>query len=308
MAGEMSRRLVALRLFAAELSQVSIALPKSGGDEFESQLFLTPTGAKGSRVLFVGVATETDTVGMESTIYRMRVADPTGIAYVSAGQYQPEAAQVIAQLKTPAFVAVVGKISIYTPEEGKVLTSIRAERVCIVDETTRDNWLIETVLKTTERMKALSANAAFQAEVATAYPKFAAKDLDEIVKKVVEDMAAPPAAVDAEKKENKGKGEKTPEAPKPPDTKPGEKKPETKPPAEKKTESPTGTDEEAKSFIKAQLIELDKDGKGIGLNKLAQVCKAHKISSKKFDELLNEIMEDGDAYEPKIGIVRASPK
>jgi RPA family protein len=334
MAGEMSRRLIAQRFLAEELRQISKEIPKSGGDDFEPQLFLSPTGAKGSRVLFVGVATETDVVGTESVIHRVRVADPTGTAFVSAGQYQPEAAQVLAQLKVPAFVAVVGKISTYTPEEGKILTSIRAERVYIVDETTRDNWLVETVLKTMERMNALKANAALQAEVTAAYPKFVMKDFSEIVKMVVEDMAAPgliptsapqtappvtqPMAADAEKianehgytlgqkTENGGKAEKAPEAPKPPAVKPQEKKPEAKPPAEKKAEKPIDPDEEAKNFIKAQLIELDKDGKGIGLNKLAQVCKAHKISSKRMEDLVAVLMDEGDAYEPKIGIIKSS--
>lgn len=325
MAGEMSRRLVAQRFLAEELRQISKDIPKSGSDDFEPQLFLSPTGAKGSRVLFVGVATETDVVGTESVIHRVRVADPTGTAFVSAGQYQPEAAQVIAQLKVPAFVAVVGKISTYTPEEGKTLTSIRAERICVVDEKTRDNWLVDTVLRTLARLDDLKANSALQSELTSAYPKFSVKDFGDIVRKVVQDMAepvaappaapqaAPPAAPDVEKIANahgytlgQEKKDKAPEAPKPPATKPQEKKPDAKLPSEKKPEVPADPDKEAKDFINAKLIALDTTGKGVSLTKLAQVCKGHKISPKNMERLLADIMDKGDAYEPGIGLIKSS--
>lgn len=322
MAEEMSRRLIAQRFLAEELRQISKEIPKSGNDDFEPQLFLSPTGAKGSRVLFVGVATETDVVGTESVIHRVRVADPTGTAFISAGQYQPEAAQIIAQLKVPAFVAVVGKISTYTPEEGKTLTSIRAERVCVVDEKTRDNWLVDTVLRTLARLDDLKANAALQSEVTSAYPKFSVKDFGDIVRKVVQDMAEPvaaPAAAppeaspDVEKIVNahgytlgQERKDKALETPKPPATKPQEKKPDAKLPAEKKPEVPADPDKEAKDFINAQLIALDTTGKGVSLTKLAQVCKGHKISPKNMERLLAEIMDEGDAYEPGIGLIKSS--
>jgi RPA family protein len=276
-------------------------------------------------VLFVGVATETDAVGTESAIHRVRVADPTGTAFVSAGQYQPEAAQVIAQLKVPAFVAVVGKISTYTPEEGKTLTSIRAERVCVVDEVTRDNWLVDTVLRTLARLDDLKANAALQSEVTSAYPKFSAKDFCDIVRKVMQDMAdpvaapaaappaTPPAVPDVEKIANahdhtrgQEKKDKAPEAPKSPAAKTSEKKPDAKLPKEKKPDVPENPDKEAKDFINAQLIALDTTGKGVSLTKLTQVCKGRKISPKNMERLLAEIMDEGDAYEPGIGLIKSS--
>jgi RPA family protein len=73
--------------------------------------------------------------GMTSILHlwRGRIVDPTGAFFVTAGQYQPEAAQVLAKTMPPEFIAVIGKPTTYTTKEGNVLTSIRAESMQIVD-------------------------------------------------------------------------------------------------------------------------------------------------------------------------------
>ncbi len=148
MAGNFER-MKAARLFAAELKATAIEVPKKG-EQYESQLYLTQTGLKASRVMVVGTATEIENIGSDSSFYRMRVSDPTGVFFVTAGQYQPEAAKMMQELadKLPAFVAVVGKISLFTTNEGAVLTSIRAEQIAVVDETVRDTWLLDTAKAT----------------------------------------------------------------------------------------------------------------------------------------------------------------
>ena len=50
MAGNFER-MKAARLFAAELKTTTIEVPKKGGDQYESQLYLTQTGAKAARVM-----------------------------------------------------------------------------------------------------------------------------------------------------------------------------------------------------------------------------------------------------------------
>jgi RPA family protein len=173
MAGSMAfERMKAMRLFAAELRATTIEVQKKGGDQYESQLYLTQTGLKASRVMIVGTATEIEDIGTDGSFYRMRVSDPTGVFFVTAGQYQPEAAQVMQALigKLPAFVTVVGKASLYTPKEGTVLTSIRAEKVVIADENIRNTWLVETAKSTLDRLTALKTNTALGLEVDTAYP------------------------------------------------------------------------------------------------------------------------------------------
>jgi RPA family protein len=150
-------REVAHRVFAAELKESNLQ-SKEGQDQYSPQYLITPTGAKCNRIFIVGTLTETENVGIDSEFWRGRIVDPTGAFYVTAGQYQPEAAQVLARTAPPAFIAVVGKPTIFTTKEGNVLTSIRAESLHVVDAATRDRWVVETANLTAKRIARLQGN------------------------------------------------------------------------------------------------------------------------------------------------------
>jgi hypothetical protein len=151
-------REVARRLFAQEFRESNLSF-KDGDDQYAPQYLLTPTGAKVNRVFIVGTLIEKEDIGTDSEYWRRRVTDPTGSFLIYAGQYQPEAAQVLAECETPAFVAVVGKPSTYTTNEGDVITSVRPESLHIVDGQTRDMWVIETAKCTLDRIKELDGTS-----------------------------------------------------------------------------------------------------------------------------------------------------
>jgi RPA family protein len=151
-------REVAHRIFAAEFRESNLQV-KEGNDQYSPQFLLTPTGAKCNRVFIVGTLTENENVGTEAQFWRGRIVDPTGTFFVTAGQYQPEAAQVLARTTPPEFVAVVGKPTTYTTKEGNVLTSIRAESIQVVDSATRDKWVLETAKLTMARLEKLKGDA-----------------------------------------------------------------------------------------------------------------------------------------------------
>ncbi|MDG6244430.1 MAG: RPA family protein [Methanolobus sp.] len=151
-------REVARRVFAQEFRESNLSF-KDGDDQYAPQYLLTPTGAKVNRVFIVGTLIEKEDIGTDSEYWRGRVTDPTGSFLIYAGQYQPEAAQVLAECETPAFVAVVGKPSTYTTGEGDVLTSVRPESIYVVDGQTRDLWVIETAKCTLERVNALESES-----------------------------------------------------------------------------------------------------------------------------------------------------
>jgi RPA family protein len=146
-------REVAHRVFAKELKDSNLAT-KDEDDQYASQHILTPTGAKVSRIFFVGTLIEVENIGKDAGYWRGRVTDPTGSFMVYAGQYQPEAAQFLSECELPAFIAVVGKTSTYTTDDGNVLTSIRPESINAVDEATRDLWIRETAALTIDRINA----------------------------------------------------------------------------------------------------------------------------------------------------------
>jgi hypothetical protein len=151
-------REVAHRVFAAELKESNLQTKEGQDEQFPKQFLLTPTGAKCNRVFIVGTLTETENVGTDSDFWRGRIVDPTGAFYVTAGQYQPEAAQVLAKTAPPEFIAVIGKPAIFTTKDGNVLTSIKAESIHIVDAATRDRWVVETANLTAKRIARLQGN------------------------------------------------------------------------------------------------------------------------------------------------------
>jgi len=135
-------REVAWRVFAAEFNSSSLEM-KGEGEKTASYL-ISRLGAKMNRIFVVGVLTDNENVGNENEpVWRAKITDPTGTFYMTAGQYQPEAAMALTKLQPPCFVAVVGKFRTYSPEEGKMYVSIRPERVGKVEASVRDGSVRE---------------------------------------------------------------------------------------------------------------------------------------------------------------------
>jgi RPA family protein len=148
-------REVAIRVFAQEFNESDLTF-KDGDDQYSPQYLLTPTGARVNRLFIVGTLTEKEDIGTDTEYWRGRVSDPTGSFLVYAGQYQPEAAQVLVECETPSFVAIVGKPSTYTTGDGDVLTSVRPESIQVLDGETRDIWVLDTAKQTLNRINALN--------------------------------------------------------------------------------------------------------------------------------------------------------
>ncbi|MCU4740926.1 RPA family protein [Natronoglomus mannanivorans] len=146
-------REVARRVFASEFNDSTYSF-KESDDERAPNYALLPTGDRANRVFIVGTLTETEDVGDESEYWRGRVVDPTGTFFVYAGQYQPEAASVLRDTEPPAYVAIVGKPRTYETDDGSVNVSVRPETIAIVDDDTRDRWVVETAERTLDRIEA----------------------------------------------------------------------------------------------------------------------------------------------------------
>ena len=145
-------REVARRTFAREFNDAHYTF-KESEDERAPVYLLLPTGERANRVFVVGTLTETEDVGDDSEYWRGRVVDPTGTFFVYAGQYQPEAAGVLRDTEPPAYVAVTGKPRTYETDDGNVNVSLRPESITVVDEATRDRWVVETAERTVERIE-----------------------------------------------------------------------------------------------------------------------------------------------------------
>jgi hypothetical protein len=152
--GQTFEREPARRVFASELREVKVQF-REGEDEKSPSFVLLPTGARCNRIFLVGTLTEKDRRGDQNVFYHARISDPTGTFTLMAGSYQPEAMQQIARIEPPAFVAVIGKPSLFESQTGSLLVSVRAESVTTVDRETRDLWVLDTARATLHRLDEL---------------------------------------------------------------------------------------------------------------------------------------------------------
>lgn len=180
-------REAARRVFAQELKDSNLT-SKDESDQYAPQYLLTPTGAKVNRIFIVGTLIEKEDIGTDSEYWRGRVSDPTGSFLVYAGQYQPEAAQFLAECEMPAFVAVIGKTSTYTTDDGNVLTSIRPESIQQVDELTRNLWVLDAAKQTLERVRAVEAQEDPNSKLAKEHYSTDTHIYREMVKKALESL------------------------------------------------------------------------------------------------------------------------
>ncbi len=147
----MMTREVAWRVFASEYNSSTLEI-KGEGEKAPSYV-VTPLGAMVNRIFIVGLITDLQNNGTEQEPYwRALLSDGMSKYYIYAGKYNPEATVVLAKLEPPAYVAVVGKSRTYSPEEGKFFVSIRPEKIVAVEESVKDNWVLDAARSTLGRI------------------------------------------------------------------------------------------------------------------------------------------------------------
>jgi hypothetical protein len=148
----------ARRVFASELRECRYDF-RVGTDEKSPTFVLLPTGERCNRIFIVGTLTEKQRQGDQNIFYRGRVVDPTGTFFIMAGSYQPEAMQQLAKIEAPAFVAVIGKPSLYRKDETSTpMVSVRVESINVVDKDTRELWVLDTAARTLDRIDILKTS------------------------------------------------------------------------------------------------------------------------------------------------------
>lgn len=167
MAERMSRE-VAVRVFARELNEAQYTFKESDDDRAPSYVLL-PTGERANRVFFIGTLTETNDIGDGEPYWQGRVVDPTGTFFVYAGQYQPDAAEVLGQAEPPEYVAVTGKPNTYETDDGDIRVSIRPETITPVTGEERDRWVVETAKHTADRVNTFDPDGQYGAMVVEEY-------------------------------------------------------------------------------------------------------------------------------------------
>jgi len=290
-------RETARRMFAGELNHS--AYEKKGDDEKSPTYIITPLGTRTNRVLVAGVLLDKENIGSdEEPLWRARIEDVNGSYFVNVGRFQPEAAAAIASIETPAFVAVVGKIRAFRPDETRMLISLRPERIIRVDAATRQRIVLEAAQCTWTRLNNMKK--------VLARPEASADDL------VKEGMSKDEAEGAIEASEFYG----TPDSSRYlkliqnalrmllPDKEIDLGLPEdvTELPDEIDVEPRSGISEADKEdIVLGMLDELDKDGRGAPMEELVAKAAQEGISGTELEEMTNSLMDKGLVYEPVLG-------
>ena len=302
-------REVAWRVFAHEFNRSSLHI--SEGDERAPNYIITPTGVKCNRLFIVGVVTEVENIGKDNNLWRARIADPTGVFTMYAGQYQPEAAIFLSELNIPAYVAVVGKARKFEPEDGSIYTSVRPEEINHADEKLRDRWILDTAERTLERIRfiedALSSGLhgnelkeyllkkgtiGVLAEGAVKAIEHY-KDLDKTIAELKTAVIHAIQTIASEMETKVHDAEKEPQR----------KAVESESIQEISKPEPIEQEKEPKEAIAAIIDRMDK-GKGTTYSAVVEAALQEGIDQAAVESGIKELMDEGRCYEPKIGVLR----
>ena len=316
-------REVAWRVFAHEFNRSNLHV--SEGDERAPNYIITPTGVKCNRLFIVGVVTEVENIGKDNNLWRARIADPTGVFTMYAGQYQPEAAIFLSELNIPAYVAVVGKARKFEPEDGSIYTSVRPEEINHADEKLRDRWILDTAERTLERIRLIEdalgsglhgnelkeyllkkGTMGVLAEGAVKAIEHY-KDLDKTIAELKNAVIHAIQTIASEIETKVHDAEKEPQR----------KAVESESIEEEKDPSrtdvtfvediskpePIEQEKEPKEAIAAIIDRMDK-GKGTTYSAVVEAALQDGIDQEAVESGIKELMDEGRCYEPKIGVLR----
>ena len=333
-------REVAWRIFADEY--MSSSVEERGEGEYAPNHVITPLGAMVNRVYVVGVLTDLVNNGTdEEPFFRARLQDPTGIFYLSAGQYQPEAAKALAALQTPAFVAMVAKTRTYSPEEGVMHVSLRPEVIKQVGAEERELWVLEAARSSLRRVAAMRDLAAMQtpsvdelvrlghgprlaAGAVKAREAYGEVDVERYERVVLDALrfllseeaagegALPePEGVPEDALGDLGKGPAAPraaaKAPPQPTLAPVAAAPATAPtPAPDAGGPPKAprTEEEMDDVVLGLVRELDEGAKGAAYDAILERARERGMDRDAFEETINRLLDQGLIYEPILGQIK----
>ena len=311
----------AWRIFAYEFNKSTLQL-KEEGDRGPTYV-ISPTGAKINRMFVVGVLTEVENVRAKEDLWRARVADPTGSFTVYAGKYQSEGASFFANAEVPQFVAVLGRARLYAREDTSY-TSIWSNEISATTETIRNNWVMTVAERTLDRLEALKialneglegdalrtkllnsdVNASLTDGIIRAASSYDGSDviadLAPVIASAIDAVVEPRGFTSANEEPQLARNmteDSTVQANEREHGQTGEV-------AQVQGVS-AATDALARNKERVLLTmnELD-GGSGVPYDRLIGTLEAHGLEEEDVEEAVQELMDEGKCYEPKLGILK----
>lgn len=309
------KRETAWRVFAMEYNDAALEI-KGSGEKVPSYV-VTPLGSKVNRVFITGVLTDVESVMEGGEYLRAHLSDPTGVFTIYSGQYQQEATNKLQNIEVPAFVAIIGKVRTYVPEEGTLYVSIRPESVREVNAEARDRWIIETCMHTKQRISAiieamkmtqpnvydlrkLGYNRELSEGIVAALKKYGPVDVNKYATLIRESLQyIVPATV--EKFEEVQKEEKL-------EIKERKKESKKELRKQKNQEEEISLSEDAEdpeTIILNTIKELEGE-EGAPWDIIVERCKKKGLDENLIEEALTSLMDKGFIFEPVLGTLKST--
>ncbi len=325
------KRQTAWRVFAGEFNDSTVEIKSE--EQMTPSFVVTPLGAKVNRVFIIGVLTDVENISEDGELIRAHISDPTGVFTLYSGQYQKEVTDVLTKIEVPAFVAVIGKVRTYSPEEGTLFVSIRPERIMEVSSDIRDKWILETCRNTKDRIEAimeamkmdessikalreLGYSLELSEGIVEALNSYASVDLNKYITLIQESLQYLRPGKETLPKLKIDKPEKKPE--------PLKEKEELmeEPISEKEkealeteqvieTNNTSSKEEEDKDFLEVEntvleIIKKIEGENGAPWDAITKKCEKAGLDNDTIEEALTALMDKGLIYEPVLGTIKTT--
>jgi len=311
------KRETAWRIFAGEYNDSKIEIKGEG--EMTPSYIITPLGAKVNRVFIIGVLTDVENVSEDGNLVRAHISDPTGVFTLYSGSYQKDITDSLANIEVPTFIAVIGKVRTYSPEEGTMFVSIRPEKIMEVSADIRDKWIIETCKNTKSRIEALveamqmNQSSEFDLKklgfsrelsegIVVALKNYQDIDLNKYISLIQESLQYLRPNADTNQQIIKDKDEhieKTSENV-------VEKKQET---SLDKTKKEDTTEDTKSADTEKKVLDIIKEVEGEDgalWDAITDKCEKENINKELVEEALTSLMDKGLIYEPVLGTIKTT--
>ncbi|MBS3748536.1 MAG: hypothetical protein KGY65_02135 [Candidatus Thermoplasmatota archaeon] len=297
----------AWRVFAMEYNDAMVSL--KGEEKMAPSYVVTPLGSKVNRLFFVGVLTDVEVMSEDGSFVRAHVSDPTGVFTLFSGQYQPEMTEKLQSFDVPSFVAVTGKSRSYQPEDGDAMyASVRPEQIVEVTASLRDQWILETIIHTKDRIDAVKEassmdtvtadallNVGFYKPIAEgvsiAFDHYDRLLVEKYVQMLQDAVDYVSMGEQAEATTTKLEGSSSESG------------------AGTEPKMPTTTvdeqDEEAEEIV-MNVIKSQEGDDGISWDEITKKCEKEGLDDVRVDETLNSLMDKGLIYEPVLGTIKTT--
>ncbi len=304
------KRELAWRVFAGEYNDSTLEI-KGDGEKTPSHI-ITPLGGKVNRLFIVGVLTDVENVSEGGEFVRAHISDPTGVFTLYSGQFQQDVTDQLLNIDVPTFVAVVGKIRTYTPDDEELYVSIRPETIREVNADMRARWILETSLHTKQRIgavaEAMRMNEPSAGElrklgysrelsegVVAALKEYQMADVEKYTALVRESLQyiAPSKETLPEIHEEEQVDVEKP------------KKESAKTKKEEKKEKTDDDSEETENTVLDAIKKLEGE-EGAAWDLIMESCKKTGLDEDSIEEALTSLMDKGFIFEPVLGTIKTT--